>query len=582
MARRRRRPPPGRHGGPGGGGTPPPGAPPERAYRAPGYFLGWLAGATSVYDGRALASQPGTADAYLWAHPGNRRFRYQLFWALYEATVFERLHAWADTLRERHALPPVVDSLYSPANRVGEFWAEHVWAGELDPDAGDGADTPSALPILTDNPAVRPALAALWRPSNWQAKKDTGPLYGAVLGDVFLAVNDDPRRQQVSLEVVHPAYFRDVDEDGAGNVRGYVYEEVVPDPRWFDVRETAPPCTKTVECTRVGASVRYRTFLNWDPYDWRSYREGETEVGPDWTEPYGFVPLVKHQHRDRNLGWGFSELQPTRGRMVHLDGVVSKLCEQLHKAVDAPRLYKGVTGPAELDVEDDDDGDDFGGDRGRDRRGSVYPALYTSNTEASTEELYSLQDLNAGLALANALLEQITAAHPEILADIGDTGTSPSGRAIEKAREKTERRVNSIRAGYDDALVRAQKMALSVGGMRGYPGYEAFPAGSYEAGALDHAIGDRPVFAVDESDRLTEATKRSTVFKTLTDGGMPVLAAMEEAGYPPESLKRAKAQIDEAEAKASARQDALSRHFSEPGAPPGENNPGPGIHGSGI
>ena len=105
-----------------------------------------------------------------------------------------------------------------------------------------------------------------------------------------------------------------------------------------------------------------------------------------------------------------------------------------------------------------------------------------------------------------SILSEVERNHPELQADMATASGDASGRALRVARERVEAMVSQRRAGYDDGLVRAQQMALSIGGMKGYPGYEAFGIGSYERGELDHSIGDRPVFAVDEADRLELAT----------------------------------------------------------------------------
>ncbi len=119
-------------------------------------------------------------------------------------------------------------------------------------------------------------------------------------------------------------------------------------------------------------------------------------------------------------------------------------------------------------------------------------------------------------------------------------GGAASGRARRIARERIEARVVARRAGYDDALVRAQMMAISIGGMKGYEGYEAFNAESYANGELAHSIGDRPVFAVDTMDHIEEGQARANVLASLTASGVPVVAAMELAGYPPKRSRRSK------------------------------------------
>ena len=49
------------------------------------------------------------------------------------------------------------------------------------------------------------------------------------------------------------------------------------------------------------------------------------------------------------------------------------------------------------------------------------------------------------------------------------------------------------RGNYDTGLVAAQKMAVAIGGMRGYDGYTGFSLMSLEDGSLDHQIEQRPV-----------------------------------------------------------------------------------------
>lgn len=503
-----------------------------------GQFWGQLMRGVSGFTEKAFASNPGTAPGLRWAHPTTRRLRYEVFWAHYEANVYSRVNQWAEALKERYELYESVRSLYSPAYRIGEFWAEHVWGGELDKDAGDGSVVPSALPIVTNNPAVRPALAKLWADSNWQAKKDTCPRFGAVLGDVGLMVEDDPRREQVYLRVIHPSIVERVDTDSRGNVKGYVFRETVFDPRWADPFNFPPTVTKTETCERSGQRVVYRTFLDGEPFDWRVYDAGEPEVGPEWSEDYGFVPLVMIQNRDLGLGWGWSEFQPTQGKIMELDMLVSKIDDQIYKLVDAPFLFSGMSGPEELEVDLDDE-DDEGDAGGKPAAESRYPALYSQNADAKASPLVAPFDIADALGAATGLLAQIEKDHPELLADIGDVGGNISGEAIGKAREKTERRVNSRRAGYDHVLAKAQMMALSIGGQKRYQGYQAFDADSFAKGELDHSIGERPVFAVDAMDRLKEADQRAGVLKKLKDGGVPLRVAMIQAGYPDDVVREA-------------------------------------------
>jgi hypothetical protein len=114
------------------------------------------------------------------------------------------------------------------------------------------------------------------------------------------------------------------------------------------------------------------------------------------------------------------------------------------------------------------------------------------------------------------------------------------------AREKVEALVLQRRSGYDDAQVRADQMALSIGGMKGYPGFEGITAESYSRGELDHSIGPRPVFSVDKEAKLRESQAMAQIVKTLTDAGVSKESAMRQAGWSEEDIA-AEARAKEAE-----------------------------------
>jgi hypothetical protein len=100
------------------------------------------------------------------------------------------------------------------------------------------------------------------------------------------------------------------------------------------------------------------------------------------------------------------------------------------------------------------------------------------------------------------LLEEIERDYPELQLDIWRASADVSGRALRVARQRTEIKVQERRANYDAGLVKAQQMAIAMGGLRGYSGYAGFGLDSYANGGLDHTIAKRPVFALDPLDDL--------------------------------------------------------------------------------
>jgi hypothetical protein len=130
----------------------------------------------------------------------------------------------------------------------------------------------------------------------------------------------------------------------------------------------------------------------------------------------------------------------------------------------------------------------------------------------------------------------------------------PRGRALRVARERVEAMVSQRRAGYDDGLVRIHKMAISIRRHQEIPRpRDVRPRESFDNGLLDHTIGDRPVFAVDEMDRLEELKARAAVIKGFVDAGMPFESALREVGMSDEEIANVLAD------KAKADRAALDR-----------------------
>jgi hypothetical protein len=145
----------------------------------------------------------------------------------------------------------------------------------------------------------------------------------------------------------------------------------------------------------------------------------------------------------------------------------------------------------------------------------------------------------------------LNADHPELLADA--IGPNASGEARKVAREKVEATVLQRRSAYDDAMVRADQMAISIGAQKGYPGFEGFKVESYSRGELDHSIGARAVFAVDQAAKIAESLARATVLRTLTDAGVSKESAMRQAGWSDEEIAAEMAAKEREDAAAVAR-----------------------------
>lgn len=444
--------------------------------------------ATQAFREAFMSAEAGAGAADAFSSADARFLRYQVLWAFYEGTAYRNVHKWATAYREQYGLYRHIRNIYNPAGRLVDFWASHLLGGALDPGAGDGTATPSALPIVTSSNAIRAGLSRLWRDSNFQTQKNVLGLWGAALGDAFLRINDDPEHGRVAIEVVHPGLIRDLITDAYGNVKGYTLEEQRIDPRRKD---NMVLYTEIASREPGSDSVYYQTLLNGKPYAWNG-------TVAEWAEPYGFVPMVALQHKNVGLQWGWSELHQGLGKIREADDMTSLLNDQVRKIVNAPWLFTGVADPGRTPRASATPAVAAQPEPGREET----PALYTTNENAKAQALVAPLDIEQTSNHIQTVLKDIERDYPELTIDLRNYEQDISGRALRIHRQPVEDRVKERRAGYDHALVRAFQMALAIGGMRGYDGYSGFGLDSYQAGDLDMRIADRPVFTQDSEDEM--------------------------------------------------------------------------------
>jgi len=453
-----------------------------------------------------------------------RRLRYAILWSFYENTAFRGAQKWAAKYKVDHGLYKYIRNVYNPAYRLAEFWVSHVYGGVLDPAASDGDGTPSAIPILYEagGETLQAAIARLWQWSRWQAKKDNWVRNGAVKGDVGLRVVDDTERERVYLEIVKPEIIKSVTLDPFGNVKAYTLE-------WQDDHPANPTrrATFTEECTResVGGTnsdfVQYRTYLDGAPYPWSGAQDDDGSATAEWAIPYGFVPLVMTQHLDVGLEWGWSELHAGRSRIHEIDNLGSALDDQIMKSVNAPWLIAGQKKPNKADqrAASNTDPSTDRPEPGKDE----LQTFWIENPQAKAQALVAPLDLEQTSAAIQDILQDLEKQYPELRLEraLEQANFDLSGRALRILRQDAEAKVKTRRAGYEDALVRGQQMAVAIGGFREYEGFQGFDLNSYAAGKLAHSIKDRPAFPQDPLDKLEIHTAVLTAAARAKDLSIP-------------------------------------------------------------
>ncbi len=464
----------------------------------------------------AYVQSPAT-DADDFESFGARKVRYEILWAAYENTLYRNLHTWAQAYRKQYQLYSYIRNIYNPTYRLVEFYRTMIWGGLLDAEAKKAG----AIPIDTKIDALRPALVQLWRDSNWAVNKDIVTMQGAALGDIGIRVVDDPRREQVRLELVHPATIKNIVCEN-GIIKAYSIEEERENP------ENGKDVTYLETCERgEGESVIFKTFANGKPYAWY-------EAGPEWVENYGFIPLAVIQHNNVGLGWGWAESHTLRSKINEIDDQASMLHDYIRKAVN-PQWASFGTKPQK-------DGSDVRAARATattDRRepgreetpilhfplgGSIQP-MVTPGVQVS-ESAQEIQNL----------LQEIERDYPELQHDIW-SADAVSGKAMIEARQRVEAKVNQRRQCYDSVLARCQQMAVAIGGEKSYKGYDGFNLQSYRAGKLDHSIAERPVFSTDPTSELERKKLLWEIVALANQASIAPETVLRDAGWTDKQLE---------------------------------------------
>lgn len=452
-----------------------------------------------------------------------RAVRYDILWAYYQGNAYRNLHRWSRSMKSTYGLYVHIRDIYNPANRICNFHQTHTWGGPLDKNAGDGSEVPSSLPIEDASDTMRNAIAEIWRWSKWHAQKDIATLYGAVYGDVFLRVIDDPDRKIVYIDRVHPGWIVDIVKNSLGETLSYEMSYVRRDPEKDDGSTVAYTEIATLE----GGGVRYQTFKDNSPYAWN----GQSE---EWVLEFPFIPLQHIQHNDVGLDWGWSELFPSLSKFRELDDQASKLSDQIRKMVDSPWLFAGVkpgkTGGT-ITIEGLGSENTVNSEVTREET----PIIYAHDPNARAYPLVSELDIGAALNNVKEVAFEIERSYPELRTAIAGRGRGSgdiSGRALLIARQDAEDKVEQRRVSYDEGLVAVHKMAAIMASTSEYGDITGLSADQWDTDATFHRIkANRPVFRPHPSESLDQDRMLWTNAHLAANVGVPLDLFLRDNGW---------------------------------------------------
>jgi len=153
-------------------------------------------------------------------------------------------------------------------------------------------------------------------------------------------------------------------------------------------------------------------------------------------------------------------------------------------------------------------------------------------------------DIGATAGYIDALLHELERDYPELQMDIWTTGGDVSGRALRVARQRAESKVRQRRTAYDDAVVRAQQMAVAIGGMRKIEGFAGFGLESYASGDLEHSIAKRPVFAQDPLDDIEVDAAFWSAANEAVKAGVPLVVYLRRQGWDDDEIAEVEQELE--------------------------------------
>lgn len=475
-----------------------------------------LTAAKVAFTKPVVITDPLNIDAD-WNDYDSRRLRYDIFWAFYENTQYDEMllsfRNWVSQYKTRFGLYKYIRPIYNPSYRLGEFWRSHIWAGstQLILDSLEYGDS-------ANEDLLREAIEQIWQWSNWEIKKDIVPLYGSTMGDVAILIVDDQEHKKVLFDIVHPGNLVFVEKDAMGNVKGYEIQEKRFDPQTHLERTVI---YKEV-AFRDNENVVFTTFLDDEPFAWNG-------IEASWTRPYGFVPMVIIQHNDVGLEWGWSEILPGQSKFREVDDVTSKLDDQIRKLVDSGWLFAGVSKPTDSPVASETSLTGTAA-LNRPQPGREEIPIFYGPEGATATPLVADLEIEQVSNHIGSIIREIERDYPELrlMSLLNEDAGNISGRALEIARQPSESKVRQRRPNYYNALIRANQMAVAIAG---FNKLNQFDLNSFDAGLLDHSIGDLPIFTSGEFDTLDLLTSKITALKTLTDAGASLQQAALLVGF---------------------------------------------------
>jgi hypothetical protein len=471
-------------------------------------------------------------------------------WALYEQSgVYDDASL---TLAAQGTTAEPLRALRVAAHRSVEFFVSTIWPGVL----------PDALPIEVDeggNAAIVPAIEQVWQWSNWSSQKQVFVRKAAAMGEAFVKVATRPDNSRVFFQLIDPRHVLDFDTDE----RGFLTWIRIDVPLAQRTGDKVKLLTRTeVWDRRVLAGVAADGVLEMGGTlrVWEHDKGDEPDLdrlGPPIERrplaDFGidFIPIVQCQWQDRGEQHGAGAYVHAVEKLLEADRAVSRLHQQQYRANTETWVLEAAgrvdslgreIPPPQVDGLSGSSTRDDGRVQVGDSRLVRVPSGWTMQPKIAPINYAD------ALAIANAHVQEVRRDLPELAYfDATELGANASGRARRIHLAPAIDRALEARANCEEALIRLNQMALTIGQNAGLALFRNL--GTFEKGAFAHRFAKRDVLP---PDRLEEAQADLAEAQALVQQMALLMSAppvlLERAGYTPEQVATILAERNAAQA----------------------------------
>lgn len=450
---------------------------------------------------RANFEDVNTPEVPILATYESRQVAYKLWWAYFDNHVYEP-QEWggyrsiiSDLLGD--SAVGGITSFFNPVERAVRAY-EYVFDGKFGEDIILDTKVDNGNTI---NNVTKEAINQTWNWSNINGWKDKFLIKSAALGtcNIRIVFRNDNNGKRILLLPEHPSIVRYVERDDRGNITQLVLEYEKVEGDFFDDGDNQRQQHKYIEYMSrekfwmVKDGEWWNYTLNNGKGEFVDSREEATVPNKLGIVPYVFAMLV-----DIGGDFGVPCFYGRERQIDHLNALAAHINYQIHKHV-VPTWLIEAGGPVPELIQMGD-------------QKIWYVKKDTSITsQVSVKDLVSKMDLNQAITQQTKLQEELTNSMPELKATDGQFLSHQSGGTVAQLRIPAEQRILVARTNLESALVKAQKIAISLGILHGIwdlgTGINSRSAAdeAFAQGLEDHRFAKRPALPLTTDDRLTLA-----------------------------------------------------------------------------